>query len=138
MSICGFGLSTGPLCYEEREEGKSSCPRHETMSVCVSCGGKASRECPHFGIMATSRCMQPLCPNCEHKDDFAAHGPIVPPAEQVRQGLVESMKIGLRDARQQGLCDIPEERMAKLAGMLVDHMSQGVFIQLLGGMNMPR
>jgi hypothetical protein len=82
--------------------------------------------------------MQPLCSNCEHKDDFAAHGPVVPPAEQVRQGLVESMKIGLRDARQQGLCEIPDEKVPKLAGMLVDHMSQGVFIQLLGGMNMPR
>jgi hypothetical protein len=137
LSICGFTLSTGPLCYDEPQEKDKYCPRHEGMSTCVSCGKRASRECPGFDISTTERCQVPLCANCEHKE-FNAHGPIVPPVEQARQGLVESMKVGLKDARNQGLCDIPDESMLRLAGMLVDHMSLSVFAQVLSGMNMPR
>jgi hypothetical protein len=139
LSICGFGLATGPLCYKKPANGDEGyCHGHEAIATCVSCGQRASHECPAFNALDTRRCAVPLCGNCEHKATFDVHGPIVPPAEQVRQGLVESMKIGLKDAQQQGLCDVPEETRTKLAGMLVDHLAQGVLIQLLSGMNMPR
>lgn len=138
MSICGFTLSTGPKCYEEPKEQGKYCPRHEAMSTCISCGKRASIECPAFiAPKLVDRCGIPLCPVCEHKE-FNAHGPLVPPVEQARQALIESMKEGLRDVRAQGLADIPEEGMNRTAGMLVDHMALSVFAQLLSGMNMPR
>lgn len=143
MSICGFTLSTGPLCYDEpAAEGtgdeKKYCPRHEAMSSCVSCGRRASLECPAFiAPKMVDRCRVPLCGTCEHKE-FNAHGPLVPAVEQARQGLIESMKEGLRDVRAQGLADIPEENLNRAAGLLIDHMALSVFAQLLSGMNMPR
>lgn len=134
--ICGYLLATGPLCHVDQSGPGRYCTPHETRSTCSGCGQRASRECPAF--VGASRCAESLCPDCAHKE-FGAHGAVVSATDSVRQGLIATVELSLKDAARQGLIAFPPAgRTQQAAALIVDHMTAHTMLQVLSGMANPK
>lgn len=134
--ICGFGLATGPICYEVRAGEDQFCGTHEMVSTCTGCGQRASRECDTF--LGKIRCAASLCERCEHKDG-GIHGLRLSAAQQARETLIGIVELSLRDAAGQGLLSLPPGgRTREAAGLVVDHATAHTFLQIASAIANPR
>lgn len=68
--LCGFVRANFTVCDEDQP-----CEMHSSAqwSVCVGCGGQATRACPVE--MTIGSCRHALCPTCLHHEDDT-HGPV--------------------------------------------------------------
>lgn len=122
--ICGFGLSDGSMCRDERRVTR--CPAHEDL-VCSGCHvHEATHECHcDNGTM--------LCQNCIHISD-RQHGPQPNPRDVVDGEMSRAVELILEqlNATEELPSTGPQRRAA--AGQIWRGLANHIAMKVLAGM----